>query len=156
MNYNQNNNNLEITDNLGVSKQGFIWPIKQGIISSYFGLRKRKFHDGIDIKAPKGTHIYAAKSGRVLYSAKKIKGYGNMIVIQHPDYTVTVYAHNSKNLVKTGDFVNQGDLIGHVGRTGRATGPHLHFEIRKGVKPVDPLLYLSKPFYTQQAKCCED
>lgn len=124
------------------SGSGFVWPVKEGRVSSFFGSRRRDYHEGIDIKANRGNPIFAAKGGEVIYSGRKIHGYGNMIVVKHPDGMATVYAHNKKNLVKIGEFVTQGQILGYVGATGKATGPHLHFEIRKGELPQDPLLYL--------------
>ncbi len=120
----------------------FIWPLKQGQITSLYGSRRRDFHEGIDIRANRGTPIHAAKDGRVIYAARKIRGYGNMIVLRHRDGTSTVYAHNKINLVRRGQLVQQGQQIAEVGATGKATGPHLHFEIRKGEMAQDPLLYL--------------
>lgn len=120
----------------------FTWPVKQGSISSYFGKRRKDFHDGIDIKALRGTPVYAARAGKVIYSGRRIKGYGNMIVIKHDDQMASVYAHNQKNTVKKNQLVTQGQMIGYVGATGKATGAHLHFEIRKLEYPEDPLLYL--------------
>lgn len=124
------------------SNYGFIWPIKEGKVSSFFGTRRRDYHEGIDIKTNRGSPVLAAKDGEVIYSSKKIHGYGNMIVIKHPDGMATVYAHNRKNLVKVGEHVTQGQVVGYVGATGKATGPHLHFELRRGELPQDPLLYL--------------
>jgi murein DD-endopeptidase MepM/ murein hydrolase activator NlpD len=120
----------------------FIWPVKEGKVTSFFGNRTRDYHEGIDIRTNSGRPIFAAKEGEVIYSSRKIRGYGNMIVIKHKDELATVYAHNRKNLVKRGDRVSKGQLIGLVGATGKATGPHLHFEIRKSELPQDPLLYL--------------
>lgn len=151
--------NQEISKNMTVPKngttlksdQGFSWPLTNGNISSYFGKRRRDFHDGIDISAPRGTPIHAAKDGVVIYSSRKIKGYGNMVVIKHGNMA-TVYAHNSKNLVKKGDRVKQGEIVGFVGATGRATGPHVHFEVRQGQIPVDPLYYLPAVRTATQAR----
>lgn len=126
----------------GKSAKGFVWPIKSGMISSYFGKRRRDFHDGIDISAPRGTPIYAAKEGKVIYSSRKIRGYGNMIVIKHKDGSYTVYAHNQKNLVNKDQFIKQGEQIALLGATGKATGPHLHFEVRLGQRSVDPMNFL--------------
>ncbi|MBI2606340.1 MAG: M23 family metallopeptidase [Deltaproteobacteria bacterium] len=134
------------------SDQGFSWPLRSGAVSSYFGTRRRKFHDGIDIKAPRGAPVYAAKDGMVLYSARRIRGYGNMIVLKHGDGTATVYAHNSKNLVARGRSVRRGEMIAKVGATGHATGPHLHFEIRRDQLPVDPLMYLPAVRTASQAR----
>ena len=124
-------------------KTDFIWPTN-GVLSSRFGPRSGNFHDGLDISARKGTPIRAAASGRVIYSDKKMKGYGKLIIIKHNGPYSTVYAHNSVNYVKRNDFVRKGEIIGRVGDTGRATGPHLHFEVRKQRKAVNPLYYLPK------------
>ncbi len=99
-------------------------------------------HEGVDISAPKGTGVLAADDGKVVYSDNSIRGYGNMIIIKHAGKLTTVYAHNRVNLVDTGDFVKKGQKIAEVGATGRASGPHLHFEVRIGEKPVDPEFYL--------------
>ena len=122
----------------------FIWPV-DGVLTSKFGIRGGRRHDGIDIGAPEGTEIKAAADGTVLYSGDQQTGYGNLIIIKHAQDMITVYAHNQKNLVKESDQVKRGQAIGKVGRTGRATGPHLHFEIRKRTQPRNPLFFLPKP-----------
>jgi lipoprotein NlpD len=99
-------------------------------------------HEGIDIDATKGTPVRAAEEGKVIYSDNRIRGYGNMIIIRHKGRWATIYAHNEKNSVREGDFVRQGQEIARVGSTGRSTGSHLHFEVRYGRKPVDPLRFL--------------
>ena len=119
----------------------FRWPVR-GQVTSWFGLRKGRRHEGIDIAASKGTPIHAAERGKVVYSAAGIKGYGNMIIIEHREQFSTVYAHNSRNRVHVDDSVIKGQIIGNVGNTGRSKGSHLHFEIRKKVKAVDPMNYL--------------
>lgn len=116
------------------------WPVR-GEISSRFGERWGKQHEGIDIAAPEGTPIVAAAAGRVVYSGE-MRGYGNVVLVEHAGGWVTVYAHNDENLVDEGDEVSAGDEIARVGQTGRATGPHLHFELRRGVLPLDPTRYL--------------
>lgn len=121
----------------------FRWPLK-GRLSSYFGIRRGRHHDGIDISAPLGTLIRAASAGKVIYSNKKIKGYGNLILIRHRNHYITVYAHNQINLVKKGQMVRRGQVIALVGKTGRATGPHLHFEVRHEKRPRNPLFYLKR------------
>lgn len=121
----------------------FIWPVT-GTISSLFGIRAGRRHDGIDIAAPAGTAIVAAAAGEVLFAGDQKTGYGNLIIIRHAEDFVTVYAHNSENLVSEGDRVEQGQIIGRVGQTGRASGPHLHFEIRQGVKPRNPMFFLPR------------
>jgi len=122
----------------------FIWPVR-GRITSPYGMRvisgRKDFHAGIDIGGPTGTNIVAAESGRVSY-AGYMRGFGNVIILSHDGGYSTVYGHNSVNLVKKGQYVNKGSIIGKLGSTGNATGPHLHFEIRSGGNPVNPLSYL--------------
>lgn len=120
----------------------YIWPVK-GVVTSKFGTRWGKKHSGIDIGCPEGTPIYAAADGKVVFSGEK-SGYGMTIIILHLDNSFTIYAHNSKNLVSEQKQVKKGEKIALVGQTGKATGPHLHFEIRKGSEPVDPLENLPK------------
>jgi len=121
----------------------FIWPVK-GKITSGFGKRDGEFHNGIDIAQEEGTEIKASADGIVSYSDFR-PTFGNVIIILHKDGFATVYAHCKKNLISVNCPVKQGDIIGLVGKTGRATGAHLHFEIRNRGKPDDPLLYLGKP-----------
>ena len=122
----------------------FIWPVR-GRVTSPYGMRvlngRKEFHSGIDIGGPIGTNIIAAESGRVSY-AGYMRGYGNVIILSHEGGYSTVYAHNSVNLVKKGQYIKKGSVIAKVGRTGNATGPHLHFEVRLMGKPLNPLLYL--------------
>src|SRR4029450_7414218 len=118
----------------------FLWPV-DGEVSSGFGMRDGRPHDGIDIRAENGTPIYASAAGEVVHS-DSLSGYGNLILIRHRDNYFTAYAHNDKNLVKEGQRVEQGDLIARVGDTGNATGNHLHFEIRQSSAPMDPMLFL--------------
>lgn len=118
----------------------FIWPVNGPIISP-FGLRNGRRHSGVDIKAPSGSPIRAIADGRVTYSSS-MNGYGNVIIITH-DYDLTsLYAHNEVNLVAEGDEVVQGQIIGYVGQTGRASTPHLHLEIWEGVVAKNPQNYL--------------
>jgi len=124
------------------AQQGFIWPVN-GRISSRFGPRGRGFHYGIDIIAPVGTVVRAAESGVVSYSGW-MSGYGRVVIITHASGLQTVYAHNSVNLVREGQRVNKGDPIARVGSTGNATCPHLHFEMRRNGRPVDPLEFLRR------------
>lgn len=122
----------------------FIWPVPGSKkVSSYFGNRKGRHHDGIDIPAISGTHIVASAGG-VVSVAGTMKGYGNVIVIKHGNGHHTVYAHNSKHFVKKGQSVSQGEVIAQVGSSGRSTGPHLHFEIRKENRVRNPKLYLAR------------
>jgi len=119
----------------------FSWPV-MGFISSAFGKRRNDTHDGIDIVARQGTQVKASRSGHVIYAGNGISGYGNLVILSHPGKFSTVYAHLSKIDVKKGQFVSRSQRVGRVGKTGRATNPHLHFEIRSNRVPVNPLLYL--------------
>jgi murein DD-endopeptidase MepM/ murein hydrolase activator NlpD len=122
---------------IALARGRFIWPVK-GKITREFGIKGTTKHDGIDIFAPKGTPIRSSDSGKVLYSGKEIRGYGNIVVIRHREGFITVYAHNQRNTVSEGMRVTRGQIIGKVGNTGRASTPHLHFEIRKNNRPIDP------------------
>ncbi len=123
------------------AKLSFIWPVK-GPVTSWFGPRKGRPHDGIDISAPKGTPIRAAEKGKVIYSDNGISGYGNLIIIQHSGGFHTVYGHNARNRVDVDEQVNKWQVIAEVGNTGRSSGYHLHFEMRKNERAVDPMDYL--------------
>jgi len=119
-----------------------------GKITSSFGLRtdpidgKLRHHNGIDIAVPEGTEIKPVLSGKVVYSGYS-NGYGNCVIVEHDNGIQTIYAHNSKNLVKAGDTVTSDTVIALSGSTGRTTGPHLHFEVRKDGKPVNPVAMLN-------------
>ncbi|MGB9607015.1 MAG: murein hydrolase activator EnvC family protein [bacterium] len=127
-------------------KGGFIYPLR-GKLTSRFGMRTHpiyhitKMHTGIDLSAPSGTPIKAAAGGEVVY-AGWWGGYGNVVIIDHGGGISTLYAHCSAIYVRKGQKVSQGEVIAAVGSTGLSTGPHLHFEVRKNGKPVDPLGYL--------------
>lgn len=105
------------------------WPLNERNIISPFGWRHSRFHEGLDLKAPSGTQIHAAHSGVVAYCGSRLSGYGNTIIVKANDL-VTVYGHNRRNLVSPGQRVERGDIIGEVGSSGNASGPHLHFETR--------------------------
>ena len=109
----------------------------QGRVTSEFGLRRGRPHKGIDIAAKPGTPIYAVLDGVVVFSGVQ-SGYGNVIVIEHPDFVMTVYAHNERNLVSLGDEVKKGQQIAELGNTGKSTGPHLHFEYRIKGQAINP------------------
>lgn len=137
---NQNSAEEEYTSNNG----DFIWPVPSSFkVSSKYGPRRGSHHDGIDIAARKGAHIMASANGKVIYSGR-MRGYGKVVVIKHSGKMHTVYAHNSRNMVKRGERVSQGQVIGKVGNTGRSSGPHLHFEIRNGDKVLNPAHYLTR------------
>lgn len=133
-----------ISFNLIPSEEPFSWPVQGGIVRSPFGMRHGRQHAGIDISAPSGSPIYAARDGVVAYSGHKYRGYGNVVMIDHGDGFITVYAHNRANLVHEGDLVVRGQMIAHVGATGNATGAHCHFEIRNDNISADPRGYLSE------------
>ncbi len=111
-------------------------PLK-GIVTSGFGLRHGRMHKGIDIAAPIGTPIKAIADGTVVFSGVQ-NGYGNVIIISHKNNIMSVYAHNERNLVRINDTVKKGQTIATVGKTGRATGPHLHFEFRVNGRAINP------------------
>ena len=115
----------------------YIWPLRRFEVSSRFGNRYGRQHHGIDLSAPRGTPVHASANGRVKFAGFR-RGYGHMIVIDHGDGIETAYAHNERNLVAVGQRVKQGEIIAHVGRSGRATGYHLHFEYRRHGQALDP------------------
>jgi murein DD-endopeptidase MepM/ murein hydrolase activator NlpD len=120
----------------------FLWPVKGKVISS-FGPKKGGFNnDGINIAAPEGATVVAADNGVVAYAGNELRGFGNLLLIRHADGWVTAYAHNEKLLVKRGERVKRGQAIAQIGSTGSVSAPQLHFEVRKGTDPVDPLKYL--------------
>lgn len=136
---------LKSRENAPVSKNDFIWPIEKfDRIISTFGRRWSLFHEGIDIPGARGLPIIAVCNGRVV-SAKFIDHLGNTICIEHRDNIFTRYAHASQILVKEGEIVKKGQVIGLVGSTGNSTGNHLHFEVRYGDFPLNPLDFL--PFH---------
>lgn len=123
------------------------WPVRSGYISSGFGnrmhpiLRKPHFHAGVDFAGKPGAPIFASADGVVIYSGQQ-SGYGNVVEIRHMDGLVTCYAHNQANLVAQGDLVKKGQVIARLGSSGRSTGPHVHFEVRKNDKPINPMTYI--------------
>lgn len=119
----------------------FDWPLARGTLTAGFGPRGDAFHDGIDVTAPMGAPVRAAADGEVVY-AGHLPGYGNLVILRHRGGYVTVYAHNERNYVKRGQRVQRGQLIAALGRSGRTSGPNLHFEIRHRNVAVDPLRYL--------------
>jgi len=127
----------------GYRKGSLLWPVK-GKVTSLFGRRGSRMHDGIDISAKEGTPIHAAEAGTVVYADHRLSGYGKLVIIRHGRNLFTAYAHNQRNLVRKGAAVRRNDVIARVGHTGRASGAHLHFEVRHGSTPVDPLAYLSR------------
>ncbi len=122
------------------STVAYLWPAR-GVITSRFGMRWRQHHRGVDIAAPRGTLIHAARAGRVV-RAGWYGGYGLLVVLDHGDGMETWYGHASRILVRVGERVERGQAIARVGCTGACTGPHVHFEVRVRSRPVDPLRYL--------------
>jgi len=120
----------------------FLWPVKGQVISGFGPKKGGLNNDGVNISAPAGTSVVAADNGVVAYAGNELRGFGNLLLIRHADGWVTAYAHNETLLVKRGDKVKRGQTIAHVGSTGSVSAPQLHFEIRKGTDPVDPMKYL--------------
>ena len=119
----------------------FIWPLASGTLTSTFGPRGQSFHDGIDISGAPGTAVHAARDGHVIYS-DTLRGYGNVVIVEHEGGYATVYAHNEENLVHAGDRIRQGDTIARLGNSGRTSGPNLHFEVRKDNIARNPIYFL--------------
>ncbi|HKV54325.1 MAG TPA: peptidoglycan DD-metalloendopeptidase family protein [Candidatus Binataceae bacterium] len=126
------------------AERQFAWPVIAGQVSSPFGMRHGVMHDGVDISAPVGTAVHAADDGVVIF-ASRLRGYGNVVIVQHSDGYVTVYGHNERNLTREGAQVARGQVIAELGATGRASGPNLHFEVRYHNQPRNPLAYLPLP-----------
>ena len=116
----------------------FAWPMNGRVISSFGSMAGGERNDGINIAATFGTPIRAAADGTVSYSGNDLKSYGNLVLIKHGDNYVTAYAHAERILVSRGDHVAKGQIIAYAGSTGYVTSPQLHFEIRRGVRPVNP------------------
>lgn len=125
------------------------WPVKGGWVSSNFGSRmhpmtgKKQFHRGVDIPGKEGAAVLAVADGVVIRSAKK-SNYGWLVEIDHGDGVTTLYSHNRKNLVSVGETVAKGQAIAEIGSTGRSTGPHVHFEVAKNKRTINPVRYLYK------------
>ena len=127
------------------AERQFAWPVVAGTVSSPFGIRHGVMHDGIDIAAPVGTPVHCADAGSVIYVGQ-LHGYGNVVIVQHPDDYATVYGHNQRNLVGVGDRVVRGQEIAEIGTTGRTSGgANLHFEVRRNNHPQNPIAYLPTP-----------
>ena len=124
-------------------------PILSGWLSSRYGTRidpfsgKKAWHEGVDFAGKAGSNIVAVASGVVSWSGERY-GYGKMVEVAHGDGVITRYAHNQENLVKVGDMVRRGDVVALMGNSGRSTGPHVHFEVHKNGRPVDPASYLRR------------
>jgi murein DD-endopeptidase MepM/ murein hydrolase activator NlpD len=123
---------------------GYRWPLEAGIVSSEFGQRWGKGHQGIDVAADRGVPVYAAAPGEVIYAGSTLGGYGNAVIIRHDQKTSTLYGHNSALKVRKGDEVKHDQMIALLGSTGRSTGPHVHFEVRDSDNAINPREVLPK------------
>jgi len=121
----------------------FRWPVRGKVITAYGAKANGKANDGINLAVPEGTPVKAAEDGVVAYSGNELKGYGNLVLVRHSNGYVTAYAHASELLVKRGDTIKRGQVIAKSGQSGEVGSPQLHFEIRKGSSPVDPLQFLN-------------
>jgi murein DD-endopeptidase MepM/ murein hydrolase activator NlpD len=121
----------------------FRWPVRGKVITTYGAKTNGKSNDGINLAVPEGTPVKAAEDGVVAYSGNELKGYGNLVLVRHSNGYVTAYAHASELLVKRGDTIKRGQIIAKSGQSGEVGSPQLHFEIRKGSSPVDPLQFLN-------------
>lgn len=127
----------------GLSDGKFRWPVRGRIISGFGNLKTGVRNDGINIAVPPGTPVRAVENGVVAYAGSELKGYGKLILIRHNDKWVSAYAHNSTLKVKRGDKIRRGQVIANSGRSGSVDRPQVHFELRRGSKPVDPMLHLA-------------
>jgi murein DD-endopeptidase MepM/ murein hydrolase activator NlpD len=132
----------------GPAYRDFRWPLT-GTVASGFGGRSGRPHNGIDILAPEGTPVRASESGFVSYAGDRLRGFGNAVLLDHGGDASTLYAHLREIHVESGEVVAAGSVIGSVGRTGNATTPHLHFELRLEGIPVDPADYLRRAEATE-------
>jgi murein DD-endopeptidase MepM/ murein hydrolase activator NlpD len=121
----------------------FRWPANGRVIAGYGPTTNGQQNDGINIALPENTPVKAAEDGVVAYAGNELKGYGNLVLVRHPNGYVTAYAHAKELLVKRGDQVKRGQVIARSGQTGNVNAPQLHFEIRKGASPLDPTRFLN-------------
>lgn len=130
------------TNDTGGGAPSFRWPVRGRVIAGFGPNPNGQQNDGINLAVPEGTAVRAAEDGVVAYAGNELKGYGNLILIRHSGGYVTAYAHASEILVKRNDQVRRGQVIGKSGQSGTITTPQLHFEVRKGSTPVDPMQFL--------------
>ena len=129
----------------------FIWPVSGRVILGFGPKSGGQQNDGINIAAPRGSPVRAAENGVVAYSGNELRGFGNLVLIKHRDGWTTAYAHVDQLLVRRGEQVKRGQLIGRVGSTGSVARPQLHFEVRKGARAVDPVTMLERETATKAA-----
>ena len=120
------------------------WPAQGKIIAGFGGRTDGTHNDGINLSVPQGTEVHAAESGVIAYAGSELKGYGNLVLVRHDNGWVTAYAHNEELLVKRGDRVKRGQVIGKAGKTGTVDQPQVHFELRQNSKPVDPTPFMEQ------------
>lgn len=133
----------EVTDPPSANGTTFRWPVRGRIIAGFGTQSNGERNDGINLAVPAGTPVKATEAGTVIYAGNELAGYGNLVLVRHADGWVSAYAHNSEILVSRGDTVQRGSTIGKAGTTGSVDSPQVHFELRKGAKPVNPMDYLS-------------
>ncbi|MEO8669164.1 MAG: peptidoglycan DD-metalloendopeptidase family protein [Bauldia sp.] len=121
----------------------FRWPVRGRIISGFGAKPSGEKNDGINLAVPEGTSVKAAEAGTVIYAGNELEGYGNLVLVRHAGGWVSAYAHNSAIKVKRGDLVRRGQTVATAGASGSVNSPQVHFELRKGAKPVNPLDYLA-------------
>ena len=121
----------------------FRWPVRGRVIAAYGAKTSGKQNDGINVAVPEGTPVKAAEDGVVTYAGNELKGFGNLVLVKHSNGYVTAYAHASELMVKRGETIKRGQIIGKAGQTGDVSSPQLHFEIRQGSTPVDPSKFLN-------------
>ncbi|MBN9431986.1 MAG: LysM peptidoglycan-binding domain-containing M23 family metallopeptidase [Bosea sp.] len=131
-----------VADAPSANGTSFRWPVRGRIIGSFGSGPTGERNDGINLAVPEGTSIKAVEAGTVIYAGNELQGYGQLVLIRHADGWVSAYAHNSAILVQRGDTVRRGQIISRAGTSGNVSAPQLHFELRKGSKPVNPLDYL--------------
>jgi len=121
----------------------FLWPVRGNIVAIYGSRSDGSHNDGINIAAPKGAAVEATEAGTVAYTGNELRGYGNLILVKHPNGWISAYAHCDQMLVQRGQRVARGQVIARVGSTGNVSEPQLHFELRRGNHPVDPREFLA-------------
>jgi murein DD-endopeptidase MepM/ murein hydrolase activator NlpD len=124
-------------------RYNFSWPVRGHILEGYGTGPDGTHNDGINIAAPRGAPVQATAAGVVVYAGNELRGYGNLILVKHAQGWISAYAHCDLILVRRGQHVRQGQIIARVGATGNVSAPQLHFELRRGDKPVDPLTLLA-------------
>jgi murein DD-endopeptidase MepM/ murein hydrolase activator NlpD len=128
----------------------FIWPVQGNVLSGYGPKAGGLYNEGINIAVPQGTPVRAAQDGEVVYVGNELRGYGNLLLLRHPNGWVTAYAHNETLLVQRGDKVRRGQAIARAGSSGSVDAPQVHFEIRQGTRSVDPTRYLAGQGVTER------